>query len=135
MADEDVQVAPIQQPVLQHCGDYTHNVHPHLGLVILEWSFAVAQAALHARQDQVLAINHPEVQICATMRVGFWPYHGVLDLAGMVAAHIIKGDIEHTDHEFQVVVGQITAAQDQTDISEAFFYLGAVDRIDLLITQ
>jgi hypothetical protein len=69
------------------------------------------------------------------MRVGFWPYHGVLDLAGVVAAHIIKGDIEHTDHEFQVVVGQITAAQDQTDISEALFYLGAVDRIDLLITQ
>jgi len=135
MADENVQITPAEQFIPEQSGDYAQDMQPHLALGILERSIAVAQAALHARQDQALVINHPAVQVSAPVRVRLWTHHGVLDLAGMVAAHVEKRDIQHADHELQIVVGQVAAAQDQIHVSKAFFHLGAVDRFNLLIAQ
>lgn len=136
MCDEYIQVTAVLHPVPEQAGQQPEYFEPHLSLGILVWTGIVAQAAFQTgKQYPGRCANGSLMNVMAAQRELPLPFRTVFGHRGMIPPHKIKRFIEHTYDIFQVIIGQIAAADDHIHILEAVYDLRTVEHIQFNIAD
>jgi len=88
----------------------------------------VKDAALDAGQaDPILSMQYLLVQVNGALRCCALIFVAHFHFVGVVAAHVIQVPVGHADDVFQVIIGQVAAADDEVQIFELLPAHGAVN--------